>query len=58
MYDDDLAVLCDGESRIFEAMDLIETWAGHNDIEVNKKKSGILVIQNDNNKKKSTEDPK
>ena len=58
LYADDLAVICDGESRLFEAMDLIETWAGHNDIEVNKKKSGILVIQIDNNKKKSTEDTK
>ena len=26
-------------------MDIIEKWAGRNDIEVNKKKSGILIIQ-------------
>ena len=52
VYVDDLAVICDGDSRLFEAMDLIETWAGQNDIEVNKKKSGILVIQNDKNKEK------
>ena len=47
-----MAVICDREHRLNEAMDLIETWAGQNDIEVNKKKSGILVIQNDNNKEK------
>jgi hypothetical protein len=38
VYADDLAVICDRESRLFEAMDLIETWAGQNDIEVIKKK--------------------
>ena len=38
VYADDLAVICDGESRLFEAIDLIETWAGQNDIEVIKKK--------------------
>jgi len=26
-------------------MDIIEKWAGMNDIEVNEKKSGILIIQ-------------
>ena len=52
VYADDLTVICDGEHRLYEANDLIDTWTGQNDIEVNKKKSGILVIQNDNNKEK------
>ena len=38
VYADDLAVICDGDSRIFEAMELIETWACQNEYEVNKKK--------------------
>ena len=45
-YADDLAAVCDGEENLYKAMDIIEKWAGQNDIEVNKKKSGILVIQN------------
>ena len=45
-YADDLAVMCDGEENLFKAMDIIEKWSGLNDIEVNKKKSGILIIQN------------
>ena len=51
-YADDLAVLCDGEEELFKTMDIIEIWCKENDIEVNKKKSGILIIENDNTKLK------
>ena len=49
VYADDLAIICDGLSRLFEAMVLIETWAGQNDIKVKKRKSGFLLIHYDNN---------
>ena len=45
-YADDLAVLCDGEDKLNEAINIIEAWGIENDISVNKKKSGLLVIQN------------
>ena len=45
-YADESAALCDGEDELHKEMDIIEKWASLNDIVVNKKKSGILVIQN------------
>ena len=48
-YADDLETICNGEENLIRAMDIIEKWAGMNDIEVNKKKSRIFIIQNQKN---------
>ena len=45
-YVDDLPGICDGDENLINAIDIYEKWAGINDIQVNKKRSGIIIIQN------------
>ena len=48
-YADDVAVICKNRQELDKVIDLFESWAITNEIAVNKKKSGILVIDNDRN---------
>ena len=48
-YADDLAVICKNRQELDKVIDLLENWATTNEIAVNKKNSGILVIHNDSN---------
>lgn len=48
-YADDLAVICKNKHELDGVIDLLERWATDNEIAVNKKKSAILVIDNDRN---------
>ena len=48
-YADDVAVICKNRQELDKVIDLLESWAITNEIAVNKKKSGILVIDNDRN---------
>ena len=48
-YADDLAVICKNKAELNKVIDLLEGWATSNEIAVNRKKSGILVIDNDRN---------
>ena len=41
---DDIALICKNEEELQNAMDILDNWSKNNDIAVNKKKSGILVI--------------
>ena len=43
-YADDIAVLCEDEYKLIEAIDIIQNWSTRNKILVNKKKSGIMVL--------------
>ena len=51
-YADDLCVLCQDKNELLRAIKRIDKWSKENDINVNRKKSGIFVIrgeeQNDN----------
>ena len=48
-YADDLAVICKNKEELDKVIDCLENWATTNEIDVNKKKSGILIIDNDRN---------
>jgi hypothetical protein len=48
-YADDIAVICKNKQELDKVIDLLEKWATENEIAVNKKKSGILVVDNDKN---------
>jgi len=48
-YADDIAVICRNREELDKLIDLLEEWSNLNEIVVNKKKSGILVIDNDRN---------
>ena len=50
-YADDLAVICENETTLVEVMKVIHRWSEENGIMVNKKKSGILVIQGKEDRK-------
>jgi hypothetical protein len=43
-YADDLAIICKDKESLQEVMRTIEAWSEFNGISVNKKKSGILII--------------
>jgi hypothetical protein len=45
-FADDLAVICRSRAELLKVMAIIESWSLENEIKVNKKKSGILFIQN------------
>jgi len=46
---DDIAVICRNREELDKVIDLLEEWSNVNEIAVNIKKSGILVIDNDSN---------
>lgn len=48
-YADDLAVICKNKQELDKVIDILENWATTNEIAVNKKKSGILIVDNDRN---------
>jgi len=48
-YADDIAVICRNREELDKVIDLLEEWSNIDEIAVNKKKSGILVIHNDRN---------
>ena len=48
-YADDLAIICKSKKELDIVIDALELWSIENGIEVNKKKSGILIIDNDRN---------
>ena len=46
-YADDIAIICKSKDELLKAMDIIDKWCLKNDVRINKKKSGILILQND-----------
>ena len=46
-YTDDIAVICDGIGQLDDAIESILLWSNENEIELNKNKSGILIIKNE-----------
>ena len=46
-YADDLAVICRNNDELNIVIDTLEEWSKLNEIEVNRKKSGILIIDQD-----------
>ena len=48
-YADDLAVICKNKQELDKVIECLGNWATVNEIEVNKKKSGILIVDNDRN---------
>jgi hypothetical protein len=48
-YADDLCVLCEGRSQLINVINIIDKWSTLNKINVNKLKSGIMVLKNNNN---------
>jgi len=46
---DDIVVICRNREELDKVIDLLEKWSNVNEIAVNKKKSGILVIDIDRN---------
>ena len=45
-YADDLCVLCEGRSQLINAIHIIDKWSKLNGINVNKLKSGIMIVNN------------
>ena len=45
-YADDLCVLCEGINQLTNALKIIDNWTKLNGINVNKKKSGIMMLKN------------
>ena len=43
-YADDIAIICESDSQLLEAISIVETWTEGNDITVNYKKSGIMYL--------------
>jgi hypothetical protein len=46
-YADDLALICKNGKQLDDAMNILSEWSKNNDIAINKKKSGIMVIDQD-----------
>jgi hypothetical protein len=46
-YADDLALICQSPKELEDAMNVLEKWSEENEIAINKKKSGILIIDQD-----------
>ena len=46
-YADDLCVLCDGRNQLNNVIKIIDKWSKLNGINVNKNKSGIMILKND-----------
>ena len=49
-YADDIAVITKNYDELINTMKIIENWAENNDMNINKKKCGILVVKGLNNK--------
>ena len=49
-YADDIAVIAKNYDELISVMKIIENWAENNDMIINKKKCGILVVKGLNNK--------
>ena len=49
-YADDIAVICKNKEELLNVMKIVERWSNDNKVNINKKKSGILVIQNNSKK--------
>ena len=47
-YADDLCVLCEGRSQLINIIKIIDKWSKLNGINVNKLKSGIMIVNNYN----------
>ena len=45
-YADDLCVLCEGRSQLISVIHIIDKWTQLNKINVNKLKSGIMILNN------------
>ena len=45
-YADDLCVLCEGINQLSNVLKIIDNWTKLNGINVNKKKSGIMILKN------------
>ena len=43
-YADDIALICTNEEQLQQAMNILDEWSKDNFFEINKKKSGILII--------------
>ena len=52
-YADDIAIICKDKEQLLKAMDIIDNWANNNNIKINKNKSGIIILQHNNNKDKN-----
>ncbi len=52
-YADDLAFVTEGKSTICKAIVIVEEWCKGNDMEVNKPKSAVLVITEDERTRES-----
>ena len=52
-YADDIAIICENKNQLLKAMDIIDIWANSNNIKINKDKSGIIILQHNNNKDKN-----
>ena len=48
-YADDIAVICKNKNELLNVMNIIDKWAINNDVLINKKKSGILVLKRQKN---------
>ena len=49
-YADDLCVLCQDKNKLLRAIRIIDKWSKENGINVNRKKSGIIVIRGEEQK--------
>jgi hypothetical protein len=54
-YADDLAVICSDEEELLRAMDVLDKWSMENEIMINKKKSGILIVDCQKTERKEIE---
>jgi len=54
-YADDLVILCSSKEQLLKTIVEIQTWVDDNYMEINKKKSGILVLKNNWEKENNIE---
>ena len=52
-YADDIAIICKNKNELLNSMEIIDKWALNNNIKINKNKSGIIILQHNNNKDKN-----
>jgi hypothetical protein len=43
-YADDIAIICRDEDELNKVIDTLDKWSSENDIMINKKKSGVMII--------------
>ena len=51
-YADDIAIICKNKKELINVMNIIEKWSINNKIKINKKKSGILILEKNSNEDK------